>query len=301
MRIAPWLLLLSALAPAAQAQTRAGTAFLKIDTSARATALGGAYTAVSDDATSLRYNPAGLSRAQKRELSATHSEWLLGSRFDFIGYAQPTSHGTFGLGITRLAVGTIEGRDSQRQLSSDFKASDMAYALGYGRGVDDLIPGGKTHLGASVKYIDSKIGSDSASTLALDLGALQRFSARPLDLGVSVLNIGNGIKFLDQTDPLPLTLSLGAAYSLSVALKLALDVRQNIPDERTGVGMGAEYTVFSSFALRAGYASSSGADSSLGGLSGGFGLRLADYSADYTFTPFGALGNVQRISLGARF
>ncbi len=39
----------------------------------------------------------------------------------------------------------------------------------------------------------------------------------------------------------------------------------------------------------------------LSGLGGGFGLKMGKYRADYTFTPFGALGNAQRISLGARF
>jgi len=42
----------------------------------------------------------------------------------------------------------------------------------------------------------------------------------------------------------------------------------------------------------------------LGGLSGlgaGLGLRMRGYNLDYAFTPFGELGNVQRLSLGARF
>ncbi|MFA5138879.1 MAG: hypothetical protein WC728_06550 [Elusimicrobiota bacterium] len=30
-------------------------------------------------------------------------------------------------------------------------------------------------------------------------------------------------------------------------------------------------------------------------------LKLGNYRADYTFTPFGELGNAQRFSLGARF
>jgi len=31
------------------------------------------------------------------------------------------------------------------------------------------------------------------------------------------------------------------------------------------------------------------------------GISLRRFRADYTFTPFGQLGNVQRVSLGARF
>ena len=39
----------------------------------------------------------------------------------------------------------------------------------------------------------------------------------------------------------------------------------------------------------------------MGGLGGGFGLKFGAYRADYTFTPFGELGNVSRISVGAKF
>ncbi|MBI5244470.1 MAG: hypothetical protein HY922_12460, partial [Elusimicrobia bacterium] len=60
------------------------------------------------------------------------------------------------------------------------------------------------------------------------------------------------------------------------------------------------------FMLRAGYASqaaraASGGSMPLGGFGGGFGLKFGNCRADYTFTPFGELGNVQRISLGVRF
>ncbi|MBI5242169.1 MAG: hypothetical protein HY922_00635, partial [Elusimicrobia bacterium] len=45
----------------------------------------------------------------------------------------------------------------------------------------------------------------------------------------------------------------------------------------------------------------SGGSMPLGGFGGGFGLKFGNYRADYTFTPFGELGNAQRISLGCRF
>ncbi len=60
------------------------------------------------------------------------------------------------------------------------------------------------------------------------------------------------------------------------------------------------------FAVRAGYMSNAreagrGGLTPLAGLGGGFGLKLGNYRADYTFTPFGELGNVQRLSLGMRW
>ncbi|MBI5243955.1 MAG: hypothetical protein HY922_09810 [Elusimicrobia bacterium] len=157
-----------------------------------------------------------------------------------------------------------------------------------------------------MKFLESKIGSDSASTIALDFGAIHQFAKKPLSVGLSVLNVGQGMKFISQRDPLPLTLSLGGAYRLAGALSMAIDIRYESNDHRTDVGVGTEYAIFPAFALRAGYATqgpmiSTGGSSPLNGLGGGFGLKLKNYRADYSFAPFGELGNVQRISLEVKF
>jgi hypothetical protein len=297
-KLLAFLLLVSVNAEAATLNS--GAAFLKIGTGARPEAMGGAYTALADDVSALHYNPAGLSSLLRREVGITHTEYLLGSKFDFVGFAQPTSFGTFGLGMIRLGTGNLEARDANRQSVGGFSASDSAYTLGFSRKMSAL------SLGANFKYLESKIGSDSASTFAVDFGAMHQFAGRPFSLGFSVMNVGQGLKFIDQRDPLPLTLSVGGAYRLGGALNLALDVRHEPNDHRTDIGLGTEYAVLSNFALRAGYATmgsitSAGKSSPLNGLGGGFGLKLKNYRADYTFTPFGDLGNVQRISLGIAF
>ncbi|PCI38947.1 MAG: hypothetical protein COB53_04060, partial [Elusimicrobia bacterium] len=156
----------------------------------------------------------------------------------------------------------------------------------------------------------SEIGPFSAQTIAFDLGAKKKIPGRPLTLGAAVLNIGKGMQFLDQVDPLPLTFSVGAAYRIANTLNLAVDVRHDVHAGRFDVGIGSEYAVLPSFSLRAGYASqfdgassggTGGLSGQIGGLGGGFGIRRNGYRADYTFTPFGALGNLQRFSFGASF
>lgn len=306
----PWVLTLAAvllLTPSGLllAALNSGAAFLKIGTGARPAALGGAYTAIAGDVDAMYYNPGGLAQLSKRELGATHAEWLLGTRFDFIGFAQPTANGTFGLGVTRLASGGQEGRDANRQATGGFEASDTAYTLSYGRRLRDMRSSGA---GANLKLLRSEIGGYSAQTVAVDLGVQHRFSDKPLSLGAAVLNIGRGMKFMEQRDPLPLTISLGGAYRVAGPLNVALDIRREIHDQRTDIGIGTEYALLPSFALRMGYASQytgraggSGAMGALGGLGAGLGISRKSYRADYTFTPFGDLGNVQRLSLGARF
>lgn len=287
------------------AALNSGASFLKIGTGARPAALGGAYTAIAGDVDAMYYNPGGLAHLSKRELGATHAQWLLGTRFDFIGFAQPTAHGIFGLGVTRLASGGQEGRDANRRATGGFAAADTAYTLSYSRRLPDMR---SSSAGANFKLLRSEIGGYSAQTVAVDLGVQRRFSDKPLSLGAAVLNIGRGMKFMEQRDQLPLTLSLGAAYRIAGPLNAALDIRREIHDQRTDIGIGTEYALLPSFALRMGYASQytgrsggSSALGALGGLGAGLGISRKGYRADYTFTPFGDLGNVQRLSLGARF
>ena len=302
---------LCCLSSAAGAEIQTGAAFLRIGTGARPEALGGAYTAAANDVQAMHYNPGGLglidqSSKRRADLGITHTQWLLDSQFDFLGFAQPTRLGTIGAAVSRLGTGSQEGRDADRRASGGFSAADTSVALGLGRDLGNgFIGHGNLSVGGAVKYLESRIGSDSASTFALDLGAMHRLDSLPMSLGLSVLNLGRGMRFISQRDPLPLTVAAGAALRLGNALNLLLDVRRNVYDRTTDVGAGAEYAVMPAFMVRAGYGSQSAkaatGSSPLGGLGGGFGIKLGNYRTDYTFTPFGELGNVQRISLGARF
>ena len=50
--------------------------FLEIGVGARAAAMGGAYAAISDDATALYWNPAGVAWVDGLQIEFMHSEWL---------------------------------------------------------------------------------------------------------------------------------------------------------------------------------------------------------------------------------
>jgi hypothetical protein len=294
------LALLLALPAPALAGMNTGAAFLKLDPSARSAALGSAYTAMAGSADSLYFNPAGLAALGRRELSAGHAEWLAGTRFDALAYGQPTAWGALGVSALRLSAGTFDARTADRRAAGSFEAADSMYALSAARRFE------LGTFGASFKYLKSEIGPYSAQTVAVDLGARKEVPGRPLSLGVSVRNLGKGLKFLDQEDPLPLTLSAGASYRLAGVLGIALDVRHEPHESRTSVSLGSEYAVFGALSLRAGYGANTltrgaGAAGPMGGLGAGLGFKFRSFGADYAFTPFGELGDVQRLSLSARF
>ena len=156
----PGLILL--LAAAAQAAETAS--YLDIGVGARGLGMGGAYTALADDAHSVYWNPAGLARLEKREVAASHSELGNSTRHDFLVYAHPMSQAVVAAALTYLNQGTIAGRDAAGLPTGGYGASDAALAFAAGR---------KTELvdvGVSVKYLRSHIAATEAQGLAVDAG-----------------------------------------------------------------------------------------------------------------------------------
>lgn len=296
-------LLLAALwaAPAAAGET---AAFLKIPAGARAVGLGSAYTALADDAAAAAWNPAGLGRLSKQEVTATHAEMFAGLRHEFLAAAAPTRLGTLGLAGELLTQADLEGRDAQGRPTGAFAASDRAVTLALGSSL------GRFHLGGGAHFIESALADTTARTVAFDAGAQAKAGALlgvPLSLGLVVRNLGPGLDYGGGREPLPTTVSAGAAARLPAGLTLAADWRWRPHAKKAEVGIGTEYAVLSGVAVRAGYASAAagrGGAPAAGGLTGlgaGLGMRIGRMALDYAFTPFGELGNVQRLSLGARW
>ncbi|MBI4679332.1 MAG: PorV/PorQ family protein [Elusimicrobia bacterium] len=260
----------------------------------------GAYTAAADDINALYWNPGGLSFLSKPELGFTHTELYGEARLETLGYAHPTRLGTFGASTSYLGQGRIERRDSQGLKAGDYSASDRLFVLGYAH------PIGRFGLGVNAKFLQQQIAETTVSGFAADLGAAYR-PVRSLRLGVSVLNLGPGMRWQSGDSQLPLTLTGGAAYSIIPQFMLAADVRHRFLEKKLSLGLGFEAEVYRGFLLRASYLAANGstaAGSSVPALSrftAGFGLRLRDYSVDYSFAPAGHIGNAQRLSLGYRF
>ncbi len=290
-----------------KAGDRVGAAFLKIGVGAKAIGMAGAYTAVSNDATALYWNPAGIAGLHKKEFSLMHAEHIADMGFDFAGFTMPVGKygqnrsGTMGVSFSKLSQTDQEGRGDNREQTGSFKASDMAFAMSYARPVMSNL-----YAGSTLKLIKSSIGNDSANAMALDIGGMYHMSKLPVSLGLAVRNISHGIKYINEVDYLPLTFALGAAYLTPLGLSASVEFTHMPYDGKNTFSMGTEYLVLSKLALRAGYmsnglgnqyADAKGFENFVGGL----GLGLFNYRLDYSFVPFGPLGNVQRFSISSRF
>ena len=300
--------------------------FLKIGIGARALGMGGAYSAVSNDATALYWNPAGLASIKKNEIILDHQDWILDVDLDFIGGSYNTPFGTIGAAISAMYMGEMEvtTTHSPEGTGEKFNAGSIMGQLTFSRSLTD-----RFSFGISTKIIRESIYNSKANGLALDLGTLYDTQIPGLTMGMSISNYGTkmqmeGRDLLLQTevdpslesDPininanfatdrfeLPLIFRFGLAYKKSLPnnLSILFAVDALHPNDNTeSINLGSELTFKDFLFLRSGLANMYQRDS-ISGVSVGCGIKLkisnTYYHIDYTYVDMGPLGNPKKITL----
>lgn len=279
--------------------------------------MGEAFVALADDASSLHYNPAGLALSpsalalpyRRWDLLVSHSLHVRDIRLSQLGLMRKP----FGASLTYLTLDGIERRASETALPENtFGASDLALGVTYAKTFAGV------GLGATLKGVQQRIDTRSATAFALDLGTLYRLERLPVTLGASLSNLGTQVRFVDEAFPLPLLLRVGASAGMTSSFPIALSAQLDLPRDSSPVyRLGMEYVGFGPFVLRAGYmaASSQQRDVLLGrslgssttglselfGVTMGAGFRIWMGSLDYSFVPYGELGDAHRFSMSLRF
>jgi hypothetical protein len=290
----------TALLAATEAFGAETAAFLRLQPDARAAGMGEALTAASEGLSAFTVNPAGLALKPAREAGFSHSALYEATRLHQLSYAQPAGQdGAAGVSVRRLTHGGLEGRDAARARTGSFTAADTAVTAAYAR---KAAPG--LVAGAALSYVDSQLADTHGRGVAGDLGVVwsREEAGLPVALGAAARNLGPGLKRDREREALPATLAFGAAVRPTKEALLAADLRWRPEDAGSEVSLGGEYAVIEQFRLRAGYALRNGADSGgAAGLGAGFGLSLSQFALDYAFSPYGELGNAQRVTLRFRF
>ena len=262
-----------------------GANFLKIGVGARAAAMGEAFTAVTDDSTSLYWNPAGLTRLEGRELSAMYNAWFEGIGQGYVSMGFPLLGGTLALGANYVNMGDLEGRDESGNPTGTFKASDLDISVGFAGRL------GKFLLGLSGGMLRSTIATDTKTAFLATLGTLVEIN-ESFSVGVVAQNLGTKL----GTDSLPLILKVGLALELR-SISMAIDIGKS-QDTDLYYCLGVESWIGSMLALRAGY--KIGKDVGPG-WTAGLGFKTSRFGLDYAYVPYGELGGTHRISLGIGF
>ncbi|MBI4397197.1 MAG: PorV/PorQ family protein [Elusimicrobia bacterium] len=271
-----------------------GASFLKIGAGARALGMGSAFTAVADDATAIYWNPGGLARMEGPQASAMHTEWITDIRFDHLAYAQPTRVGTIAGSVAYLSQGSLEKRGENREKRGTFQAQDVAFTLSLARPLTF-----RSSYGLNVKWIEQRIDNASASGIAFDAGWIRK-TGNNVNLGLSIQNLGPGLRLIDDTYRLPFSVTGGFQYQFFDGISLGADFRRYVYERRNTISLGTEYWLMNRVALRAGYNEVQGGTTSrLGqwtGIHMGLGLKTMNTQMDYALTPSAEFGNTHRLS-----
>jgi len=315
-------------------QSKVGTTaapFLGIAVGPRAIGLGGAFTAFAGDVSALYWNPAGVSRLGRNEIMLSHTKWIFGTSFDWVGIAVGIDRNNYvGVSITRLDFGEEEVTtiDYPEGTGERWDASDIAVGISYARNLTD-----RFSVGGTVKFIQQKLWNERATGFALDVGVLFITEFKGLKLGASISNFGTEMQ-LDGKDlfviydpdpgasgnnpaisaklktdnwPLPLLFRVGASIDVFKTetnyLTLAVDALH--PNDNTeSLNIGFEYSFRNLIFLRAGYKSLFQKDSQerfTVGVGINYKVGGIGFSFDYSYQDFGILKNIQSFAIALQF
>ncbi|UCH11139.1 MAG: PorV/PorQ family protein [Fidelibacterota bacterium] len=318
-----------------QVSKRATTAaaILEIPVSARALAMGNAYSASVSDGSAFYWNPAAPARQTGTTLYAMYMPWLVDTYYSHFAVITPAPRQmVVGASVTTWGMDDmiVRTEEYQQGTGEKFDAGDLVVAVSISRALTN-----KYAIGFTAKYIQERIWHSTASTIALDLGTLFRADlGHGLNIAAVISNYGGDMR-LDGRDvgtftdpdptiegnnaripsqyemegwPLPLCFRFGLATdvvrinSLRITAEMdALHPSNNFPSIDTGIEMAFRELAF----LRAGY-SGIGIDDSVEGISIGAGIKLSvvrgsSLALDYAFKDFGPFGYLQAIALDVGF
>ena len=269
--------------------------FLQLDAGARPAALGGAYTALANDADALLYNPGALGMVPRTAATFMQNQYFQGVTQEYVGFA---SQNGFGFNMNHLDFGSVPRTtyNNPDGTGDGTGLDDWAFSAGYGHRIGDSLS-----LGAAVKYIRESIDASSARGFAADVGALYQVPFVPrLTLGAAVQNMGPTVTFVTANENLPLNVRLGAGYDFTVLGRentVSLDVTK-ARSQNPLLAVGLESRLIDVLPIRLGFNTSNDAGP---GITAGFGYVYGRAAFDYAITPFGDLGFSNRISVTLRF
>ena len=306
--------------------------FLTLGVGARALAMGGAGTALSDNADAVYWNSAGLGQLRRYEVSFMHSTLNGQDAYDYVSYVHPLKNrGAIGVSWLRVGVDDIPitslpivtrpvGPTNRPKVVGTFSSTDNAFLLASGWALPSF-HSINLHLGSTLKLLYmSGYKTTNAIGGGADIGFVAMTpSEKPhrLTLGLQVSDAFRTKLYwntpppsADQTphtETIPPHLKIGIATTHTLAmfrstLILALDTYIRDGVELHG---GAEWTLFDLLALRVGFDERKGVDR-IRRLTAGVGLNLrfvtgAGAGLDYAFANHPALGGSHRMSLRIRF
>lgn len=281
-----------------------GAQFLKIGIGARAAGMGAAFVSVSDDASAVYWNPAGVARITRNVIAFNHCDWAADISFSQLAYVFDPHYipGMMAIHARSLYMPEQIVRTVYKPQGDGrkFDNGDVAAGITYARSLTD-----KFSAGLTFNYVHSSLADYSASAYSFDFGTLYDTGFQSLRIGMSILNIGNEMEFIEDTVKLPTMFRVGmsmnlyqdAQYSLLSAAEFS-----HPPDNNERANVGLELGFKDMLYMRGGYGFGYDAE----GMALGIGFKFptsanAEATVDYAYTDHDQLGAVHRMSLDFRY
>ena len=287
---------------------------LRLGAGARSIGLGGAFTAIADDATATVWNPAGLGSAADLSLNFSTQRLDLDRSHNFIALTKALgSAGSIGIAVTNAGVSGIQQYDNKENYGGEFDYSANAYSLSYGIGI------GNFSVGLTGRMLADNFGLDSVENQSgfggVDIGLMGH--ALHIDVGeekVPTFHYGVVAKYLGASlgdDIVPMVVNVGLAYNLYMGnvVTFAADLEQefvNLDESATSLRLGTEYTIVTykstALSIRGGVKASRDVQS----LFGGFGVNVGGLQIDYAIqdgmaSEINGVGSTHFASLSYRY
>jgi hypothetical protein len=281
--------------------------FSTIDIGAAASGMGNAYLGASNDSSSIFWNPAGLSAMKKNEtewnMFFAHNMWLMTSSIEDISIAKNVKNiGVFGVALSYFTTGDMDryGLDyasNPVDLKSTFSAYSLMASIAYSNTLDKNLD-----FGVVLKYVYDSIDSSPANALAFDLGLRYYLEAvKGLSFNLVARNMGGqlGTYVMDKEIAFATLYTIDIEnWTATIDYDLVGKIR-NDAVQRVGIELKTPYLAI----LRAGYFTDNTiTDEGFRNFTFGAGINIdKKYHVDFSFEPYGILGNAYKVSFGADF
>ena len=299
----------------------ASATFLKLPTSARGMALGGAYVALVDDASSVGWNPAGLAAMTQKGFSISHVQWFTDIGYTFATYAQPWPRFSGSVGVFFGSLSTMMKETSEYMpygTGRKFAFNDWVAGVSIARRLTD-----KLLVGANAKYVREELGTDVGGPVTnswlVDVGTKYYVGLSTVRMAMLLRDFGpelkpsgafswtsNGSVATQDYEGFapPTTFKFGLAWDPVQKdphnLTATLEMNHYADNEET-IKAGLEYALADVAALRGGYDFNSEGM----GLSLGAGLKVkfagVGGTVDYSYSKIEYLGDVNVFSMDFSF
>lgn len=297
---------------------RVGTAslqFLKIGNGARGTGMGESFVAVSNDISSLYWNPAGLTEFTENGITASYTQWFVDTRLQYFGGVYHFGgNNAVGISVNSLQTENMKVTTEFQPFGTgdEFRFADLAIGLSYARKMTEQFS-----FGFTVKYVEETLGLLKMKGVVGDLGTFYKTGLGTTRFAVVIANFGGQIspsgevtlsggttaKSFQQFPP-PTFFRIGFAMEpiMNEQNRLTTSIQLNSPnDNAENVNLGFEYAYKEFLFLRGGYKFN--VDSENFSLGAGVKLPITFAMAhlDYSIANFKELGLAQRVSLNLLF